>query len=167
VDGKKYPKLWMILPAWSVQKAASRRNLRSRRRADAEGETGIRGFMNGKDTRVVSNCDSVLELDAIRQLQRLPKSVPLHGVAKKVQSGTKGSNEAGHHTVVTVQALKVVLEPNLCKQAFAAKGNATPVTLLAAHMIPRARPFFWMNHWSINRDDGLNMSALPMAHIIP
>jgi hypothetical protein len=24
-----------------------------------------------------------------------------------------------------------------------------------------------MNHWSINRDDGLNMSALPMAHIIP
>jgi hypothetical protein len=24
-----------------------------------------------------------------------------------------------------------------------------------------------MNHWSINREDGLNMSALPMAHIIP
>jgi hypothetical protein len=124
VDGKKYPKLCMILPAWSVQKAASRRNLRSRRRADAEGETGIRGFINGKDSRLVSK-------------------------------------------VVIVQALKVVLEPNLCKEAFAAKGNATPVTLLAAHMIPRASPFFCMNHWSIYRDDGLNMSALPMAHIIP
>lgn len=124
MDGKKYPKLWMILPAWSVQKAARRRNPRSRRRADADGETGIRGFMNGRDPRVVSN-------------------------------------------VVTVQTLKVVLEPKWCKQKFAAKGNTTPVTLLAAHMIPRARPFLWMNHWSIYRDDGLNMSALPMAHIIP
>lgn len=45
VDGKKYPKLWMILPAWSTQKVVNLRKLRSRRRADAEGETGIRGFM--------------------------------------------------------------------------------------------------------------------------
>jgi hypothetical protein len=157
----------MILPAWSVQKAASRRNLRSRRRADAEGETGIRGFINGKDSRLVSNCDSVLELNAIRQLQTQPELVRLHGLATNVKSGTKSSNEPGHHTVVIVQALKVVLEPNLCKEAFAAKGNATPVTLLAAHMIPRASPFFCMNHWSIYRDDGLNMSAFPMAHIIP
>lgn len=45
VDGKKYPKLWMILPAWSTQKVVNLRKLRSRRRADAERETGIRGFM--------------------------------------------------------------------------------------------------------------------------
>ena len=69
--------------------------------------------------------------------------------------------------MVTVQALNVALEPNLFKQAFATKGNTTPVILLAAHMIPRASPFFCMNHWSIYRDDGLNMSALPMAHITP
>lgn len=69
--------------------------------------------------------------------------------------------------MVTVQALKVVLEPNLFKQASATKGNATPVMLLAAHMIPSASPFFCMNHWSIYRDDGLNMSALPIAQIIP
>lgn len=161
MDGKKYPKLWMILPAWSVQKAARRRNPRSRRRADADGETGIRGFMNGRDPRVVSNCDSVLVLDAFGQRQTPPKLVPLHRFA------TNRSNEPGLHTVVTVQTLKVVLEPKWCKQKFAAKGNTTPVTLLAAHMIPRARPFLWMNHWSIYRDDGLNMSALPMAHIIP
>lgn len=79
----------------------------------------------------------------------------------------KCTNGPGHHTVVTVQALRVVLEPNLFKQAFATKGNATPVMLLAAHMIPSASPFFCMNHWSIYRDDGLNMSALPMAHITP
>jgi hypothetical protein len=50
------------------------------------------------------------------------------------------------HTVVTVHALKVVLEPNLFRQALAMNGRATPVILFAAHMIPRARPFFRMNH---------------------
>lgn len=55
VDGRKYPKLWMMLPACSIQKVASRRKLRSRRRADADGDTGIRGFINGRDRSVVSN----------------------------------------------------------------------------------------------------------------
>lgn len=64
-----------------------------------------------------------------------------------------------HHTVVTVQALKVVLEPNLFKQALAIKGNATPVMLLAAHMIPRARPFFCMNHWYYGGFGGLELDV--------
>jgi hypothetical protein len=63
VDGRKYPKLWMMLPIWSIQKVANLRKLRSRRRADAEGETGIRGFMNGRESRVVSSC-SMLEVYA-------------------------------------------------------------------------------------------------------
>lgn len=91
----------------------------------------------------------------------------LHNLAAFVQWEQKSSNVTGHHTVVTVQALKVVLEPNLFKQALATKGNAAPVMLLAAHMIPRASPFFCMNHWSIYREDGLNMSALPIAQITP
>lgn len=89
-------------------------------------------------------------------------------VSQEVYRREKESvNGLWYHTVVTVHALNVVLEPNLFRQAFATKGNATPVILFAAHMIPRARPFFCMNHWSIYRDDGLNMSAFPTAHMTP
>lgn len=51
-------------------------------------------------------------------------------------------------TVVTVQALNVVLDPNLARQALATNGRATPATLFAAHIIPYARPFLRTNHWS-------------------
>jgi hypothetical protein len=56
VEGRKYPKLWMMLPACSIQKVANRRKLRSKRRGEEEGDTGIRGFMNGRDRVVDTNC---------------------------------------------------------------------------------------------------------------
>lgn len=71
------------------------------------------------------------------------------------------------NTVITVQALNVVLEPNRTKQVAAMKGKATPVTLFAAHIVPSARPFLRTNHWSKYRDDGLKSKPLPMAHITP
>lgn len=69
--------------------------------------------------------------------------------------------------MTTVHAFNVVLEPNLPKQALATKGIATPVTLFAAHMVPSARPFRRKNHWSRYKDDGLNKSAFPIAHMTP
>jgi hypothetical protein len=71
------------------------------------------------------------------------------------------------HTVTTVQALSVLLEPNLFRQALAMKGKATPVILFAAHIVPRARPFRRKNHWSRYKEDGLNKSPFPMAHMTP
>jgi hypothetical protein len=71
------------------------------------------------------------------------------------------------HTVVTVHALSVVLDPNLFKQALATKGNTTPVILFAAHMVPSARPFRRKNHWSRYKEDGLNNNPFPMAHMTP
>lgn len=50
------------------------------------------------------------------------------------------------HTVTTVQAFSVVLEPNLFRQALATKGKTTPVILFAAHIVPSARPFLRKNH---------------------
>lgn len=71
------------------------------------------------------------------------------------------------HTVTTVQAFSVLLEPNLFRQALAMKGKATPVILFAAHIVPRARPFRRKNHWSRYKEDGLNKSPFPMAHMTP
>ena len=45
-----------------------------------------------------------------------------------------------------VQALSVLLDPNLFRQALATKGNTTPVILFAAHIVPSARPFLRKNH---------------------
>lgn len=69
--------------------------------------------------------------------------------------------------MTTVQAFSVTFEPNLLRQALAIKGRATPVTLLAAHIVPSARPFRRKNHWSRYKDDGLNKSAFPIAHMTP
>lgn len=69
--------------------------------------------------------------------------------------------------MVTVQALRVVLDPNLFRQALAMKGNATPVMLFAAHIVPSARPLRRKNHWSRYKEDGLNNSPFPMAHTTP
>ena len=72
-----------------------------------------------------------------------------------------------NHTVIIVQALRVVLEPNRTKHVAATKGKATPVILFAAHIVPNARPFLRTNHWSRYRDDGLNSNPFPIAHITP
>jgi hypothetical protein len=53
VDGRKYPKLCMMLPACSIQNVPSPRKLRSSGRADDDADTGIRGFMNGRESKVV------------------------------------------------------------------------------------------------------------------
>jgi hypothetical protein len=55
VEGRKYPKLCMTFPACNIQNVVSFKNPRSRRRADADGDTGIRGFMNGKAMSEVTN----------------------------------------------------------------------------------------------------------------
>jgi hypothetical protein len=55
VEGRKYPKLWMTFPACNIQKVVSFKKLRSRGREDADGDTGIRGFMNGKAMSEVTN----------------------------------------------------------------------------------------------------------------
>lgn len=47
VVGRKYPKLWMTLPAWRVQKGRCLRKLRSSLRADVADAGGIRGLTNG------------------------------------------------------------------------------------------------------------------------
>jgi hypothetical protein len=70
-------------------------------------------------------------------------------------------------TVMTVQAFRVVLDPNLLREALAMKGRTTPVVLFAAHMVPRARPLRRRNHWSRYKEDGLNSSPFPMAHMTP
>ena len=78
-----------------------------------------------------------------------------------------GVYEDVKRTVTTVHALSVVLAPNCSRQALAANGSATPQMLFAAHMMPYARPFLRMNHWSRYKVDGLKISPLPIAATTP
>lgn len=151
------------------------RKLRSKRRAEEDGDIGIRGFINGKAMRVVNNCIPTIRIfcqprfvivkinDSLVAWDYTKNTSSYTSIHKHQQYRGKGLD----HTVTTAQALNVVLEPNLFRQALAMKGKATPAMLFAAHIVPSARPLRRKNHWSRYKEDGLNKSPFPIAQMTP
>lgn len=87
--------------------------------------------------------------------------------AVRIRGRRKRSSGAVSTSTTTDQPWSVTLDPRRCKLAPVTNGSAIPETLLAAHMIPIARPLRRTNHSSRYKVVGANNKPLPTALRMP